>query len=356
MKASLRFWGVLASGALAVSCMGEAMMESGLEGNSNDPYTPCTDALKCCPKSEMVCHGDPDTGVVCKCASLWDCSKNPKKCEQDKQVPSGKGAWDCKWTKDTYTCTGTPGAGEVPGGKGWTCKKNGNDWKCEKDTVPNPSNKPDGGNYWDCEVDNELNKLKCEKKSTPPPSTPPVTPPSTPPPSTPPSTPPSNPPPPIPPPAKECKPGTKMWCDGLQYCGWGQVVCGPKGYWKRTGFLGLGGLDCQELPDGRRPNTKCACYHTFFNKKCCETKDCIVPAGTNGQICPKSAGKLCDFCNPLKPECTNGKCVVTNSNETYCGQSCSSSNNCPQGYMCMSMKVKGGSTMQCVPTDYSCFN
>lgn len=140
----------------------------------------------------------------------------------------------------------------------------------------------------------------------------------------------------------------------MQYCGWGQVICGPDGKWKRKLF-GFGPIDCQELPDGRRPKTMCACFHTYFNAECCETPDCMVPQGQNGQICPKSAGKLCDYCNPMNPECTVGKCVVTNSNETFCGQDCGGGQSCPQGYKCMHLKVNNQYTHQCVPNDHSCF-
>jgi len=360
------FWtAMLAGGLFALTgCMGEAALESGLGSNGEqDPYAPCTDTLKCCPQSEMVCYGDPDKGVVCTCTSLWDCSKNPKKCEQDMQTPGG-GTWECKWTESEYVCTGKPDSGSPPSGKnGWSCNFDvlKGKWVCKKTPPPNPSNKPDGSSVWDCEVDNELDKITCERKDDVPPggsggSADAGVPPGSgadsgaPSPDTgsggPPST--GN---------KECVPGTKKWCDGLQYCGWGQVVCGPDGKWKRK-FFGFGPLDCQELADGRRPNTKCACYHTFFNTECCETPDCIVPAGTNGQICPASPGQLCDYCNPLKPECkeTGSHCIISSSNETFCGKGCGSGQACPTGYQCMSLTIKGSPTKQCVPTDLSCFH
>jgi hypothetical protein len=341
---------------VAAGCQGEL----GLDESSvaaDQLYPPCTETLKCCSKEEMKCTGDPDKGMVCTCAGLWDCSKNPKKCEQDMQVP-GDGSWTCSWTDSAYTCVGKPASGTTPGGGGWTCAKKGNSWECIK-SPPNPSNKPEGGSVWRCTVDNELDKIFCEAESTPPPSTPP----STPPPSTPPGggTPSgSDAPPWLPPwtPQAECKPGQKMWCDGEVYCGWGQVVCGPDGMWKRKGFLGLGGLDCQELADGRRPNTVCACYHTYFNEKCCETPDCIVPPGANGQICPASPGALCDYCNAqAEGGCVEagGHCIVTNSGETFCGKGCSSAQPCPPGYDCMSLSTTSGPTTQCVPADLSCF-
>ena len=107
------------------------------------------------------------------------------------------------------------------------------------------------------------------------------------------------------------------------------------------------------MAQGKVPNTVCACFHFFFNPMCCESPDCLVPPNTNGQICPKSKGGLCDYCNPLKPECTGrgAKCVVTNAHETFCGQDCANAP-CPQGYMCLPAK---GNSKQCVPADFSCY-
>jgi hypothetical protein len=289
--------------------------------------------------------------MVCTCSDLWDCSKNPKKCEQPMPVP-GEGDWNCTWSEGEYVCKGRPD-NPPNGGNGWDCSFNVLEfgWVCKKSPPPNPSNKPEGAGVWTCSVDNEHDMLRCERsEETPPPQSGSGNGPG-------PGS--GNPPPPPPPPPEggtECIPGAKMWCDGLQYCGWGQVVCGPDGKWKRT-FFGLGPLDCQELPDGRRPDTQCACYHTFYKEECCEQPDCIVPPGTNGQICPVSPGKLCDYCNPMNSECSEvgGKCIVTNANETFCGRGCAADNPCPGGYQCMGLTVSGGTTNQCVPDDLSCF-
>jgi hypothetical protein len=149
-------------------------------------------------------------------------------------------------------------------------------------------------------------------------------------------------------------PGAKKWCDGHTYCGWGQVTCGPDGKWKRKAD---GKLDCWELLDGRRPNTVCACYFTFFNSDCCERPDCIVPQGTNGQICPASAGMHCDYCNPMKSECkeSGAKCLVAPTNETFCGRDCSGGAPCPLGSACKPVKGTSGYIHQCVPQDGSCY-
>ncbi|MFZ5785281.1 MAG: hypothetical protein ACOY3Y_02460 [Acidobacteriota bacterium] len=435
-----------------------------------DPYAACTDPNTCCctaadpncaPENRLDCVGDPDKGVVCTCRGLWDCSKNPKKCEQGAPIPPGGGDWDCTWTEFKYTCTkklppGTPpgqNPQDLPGGGGWACtwKDTEFKWECTREP-PNPSNKPQGTGAWKCVVQD--GKLICDRIDTP----------TEPPPGTgkwncqtdaktgktictsetpggglPPggsdwkcnktmkngvptwvcygkgsdNNPPGGggwtctkvdefgtwkcekpedtsdyppgggwyscvkgsefngtqcekvpteptPPTPTPKPGDKCIVGEKMWCDGLQYCGWGQVMCDPKtGKW--TTKLDANGkeiLDCNELATGERPNTVCACFHFFFNPSCCERPDCIVPPGTNGQICPQSKGGLCDYCNPQKSECKEpqAKCIVTNAHETFCGKLCGPTAPCPAGYQCMVVKLNGGQTTnQCVPADYSCY-
>jgi hypothetical protein len=157
----------------------------------------------------------------------------------------------------------------------------------------------------------------------------------------------------------ECIVGEKMWCDGLLYCGWGQVECDPAtGKWKKTIKNGKEVLDCTELKNQERPNTVCACYHFYFNPMCCERPDCIIPSGSKPQICAPSKGGLCDYCNPQKPECKqpDSRCVITNDHETFCGQGCGAGKPCPAGYQCMAYKLSNGlPTNQCVPSDFSCY-
>jgi hypothetical protein len=158
-------------------------------------------------------------------------------------------------------------------------------------------------------------------------------------------------------PPNTCKAGQRRWCSNLVYSGYGLVECDPAtGKWKTVMYNGKMMLDCHGSAAGKVPATNCACYHFFYNPACCETPDCILPAGTSGQVCPSSPGKLCDYCNPLEPTCEPGaKCMVTNSSETFCGKSCEDAP-CPAGYNCMTVKLKaGGSTKQCVPNDLSCF-
>jgi len=116
-------------------------------------------------------------------------------------------------------------------------------------------------------------------------------------------------------------------------------------------------LDCEELPNGARPNTVCACYFFYFNKDCCETPDCVVPPGSNGQICPASKGGYCDYCNPQNSECTGAgtKCVVTPKAETFCGKDCTGGKACPAGSLCTQLVKDAVTYWQCIPADQSCY-
>jgi hypothetical protein len=127
----------------------------------------CTDPAKCC--EDPVCYGDPDQGTTCFCQDLWDCSKNPAKCEQSKQVP-GSGNWECTWTEDVYTCTKTGQEAKPPqGGAGFDCQwdEETDSWVCEQDIPPNPYGSPDGTNSWDCTVNNDTNVIECTRVSDP---------------------------------------------------------------------------------------------------------------------------------------------------------------------------------------------
>ncbi len=435
-------------------CFGEALLDKkeGTFPTTDDPYAACTDKDHCC--ENYVCTGDPDGVMTCGCADLWDCSKNPKKCEQPTPQPPGGGTWNCTWSEFSYTCTqdSPDGQGDTPpGGGSWSCIWNNHEaaWECSTGAVPNPTNSPEGVGVWTCVVQGD--SLVCTRGDTPPPDLPIVEPDgpggwncttnefgkkectleggdeglppggdgswschrieksgvpvwicqgesTTPPggggwncepvaeefntwrcekPETSDDVPPGGgwwscvkgtefggtqceqvgeePEPPGFHDDGECSVGEKMWCDGLEYCGWGQVECDPAtGKWK-TRKDGL--LDCYELSDGRRPNTVCACYHFLFNGECCERPDCIVPAGSTGQLCPKSAGELCDFCNALNSECSEpgGRCIITDNNETFCGRECNASNPCPTGYDCHIGITAQGQVRQCVPQDGSCY-
>ena len=147
------------------------------------------------------------------------------------------------------------------------------------------------------------------------------------------------------------------WCDGLKFCGWGTITCKPDGTWPTRTVGGKVLLDCVERADGKRPDTACACYHFYFNPKCCERPDCMIPDGKDGQICAPSKGGTCDYCNPQKPECKGGGiCAVSNSMETFCTQPCAANKSCPTGMICMPVKNQGTTSNQCIPSDFSCYN
>jgi hypothetical protein len=289
-------------------------------------------------KGAWSCRVDKQTGqLVCTPKtggdSQWSCATDATGrtvCKKSGDLPpGGNNDWKCHQSGTGWVCVGS--AKTPPGGGVWQCTKLksefGQDiYRCTK----SGNDLPPGGGSWSCVMGSEFGGKKCEK--TPTPTTPPKV-------------------------GGKCKVGDKAWCDGHTYCGWGQVVCDPAtGTWKTKVIKGKTVLYCYEVND-LVPNTVCACYHFFYNSACCERKDCIIPAGTNGQKCPTSKGKLCDYCNPFKSECSEpgGKCVVTNNNETYCGRSCSVVKPCPAGYGCMNLKLKVGTIKQCVPNDYSCY-
>jgi len=276
--------------------------------------------------------GQQPTGDLGKQPSGWTCTKDAvgnTVCNKPESGTPGDGSWKCYWKNGTITCEGSSG-GSAPGGGGWTCTENllVGGYRCVKTVVPSSDQPPGGNGNWDC-ISDSVKGTTCIQPATP-------------------AT------------GKECVPNQKMWCDGATYCGYGQVTCGPDGFWKtKTGSQGKKELDCLELPTGARPNTVCACYYYFFNPECCETPDCIVPPNSNGQICPASKGGICDYCNPEKPECVNGtKCVVTAQNETFCAQSCGGGKSCPAGYMCA--QTMAGPyynwVWECIPTDQSCYH
>ena len=274
----------------------------------------------------------------------WNCktSQGKKTCKKggDGGLPPGGSGWRCHQVLEggvqNWVCSNTkPTGSKPPGGNGWKCVKTGSElgkdhYRCQRPGTKNDV--PPGGGFYACVKGSEFGGTTCVKVD-------------------------KKPAPWSPKDGFKCAPGTKMWCDGLDFCGWGQVTCQPNGQWPSKMLGGKKVLFCKELPNYRRPNTQCACYHFFYKANCCERPDCIVPAGTNGQICPKSQGKLCDYCNPLKPECaeSGAKCLVSTDYETYCGRVCSSNSSCPAGYKCAAVKLKVGYTKQCVPLDGSCY-
>ena len=291
-------------------------------------------SLTCTLKND---YPDPDPAT-------WSCKQTGGRMFCQKKggnggLPQGGHNWKCnKASKNgvpTWFCYGQTAPGDnAPGQDGWKCVKVKTEpgkvtWRCER--ADGPADSPPGGGYWACVKGSEYLGTLCEKVPGQP-----------------------GPPPPY---GGKCAPGSRMWCDGLNYSSWGQATCLPGGQWETTVINGKKMLKCLDLATGRRPNTACACYHFYFNPNCCERPDCVVPTGSNGQLCPKSPGKLCDHCNPMKPECTGdgSQCVVTNAHETYCATLCATGADCPSGYKCLTVKLKQGTTKQCIPADYSCY-
>jgi hypothetical protein len=166
---------------LLVACTGEANLTGdppagpgqpldpgSPDPHQTDPYAPCTDRDTCCTSADVQCTGDPDNNPTCTCTTLWDCSQDPSKCEQDKQVPTGGGTWTCEWTEQAYTCKGGDPS-SPPGGSGWNCENDAEtgQWICTKQP-PNPANTPGGTSVWKCKVEN--GKIVCVREGGPPPA------------------------------------------------------------------------------------------------------------------------------------------------------------------------------------------
>jgi hypothetical protein len=368
-----------------------------------------------CSAENRICTGDPIDGhQVCRCVGEFECPK-PEKCIGPRPVPPGDTDWQCTWGEFLYTCKGNPPT--PPDGRGgWSCAQDAQGWTCTSTPVVPPGEvrwlcrvegmdliceqqPPDGkinwsctgqspsqvcktadclppsGSGWTCTAGGagepawtcvgvaasspegggwqcapfkpELSQWKCiSSEACLPPGggklscamgsefggttcweVPPVI------------------------TGQECVVGQKRWCDEPIYCQWGQVDCDPAtGKWRRRAD---GKEDCNEV--AVRPSTLCACYHTFFAEKCCERADCVVPPGTNGQVCAPSAGGLCDYCNGANPECKSptGLCVWL-GNETFCSQPCAGNAVCPTGYKCVGYKLNGVQSFVCQPVTASC--
>jgi len=165
--------------------------------------------------------------------------------------------------------------------------------------------------------------------------------------------------------SRECIPGTRKWCDGTTYCGWGIATCGEDGRWPLVERAGQWIERCIEDGSGLRPDTPCACRYYFFNSECCERPDCVIPANTNGQVCQPSAGGYCDPCSLETPECTAGRlCAVfqqlnakqERTFESFCtGMSCEGPHDCDEGQACVRISTRLNSTQRrCVPEGGSC--
>ena len=313
--------------ALAI-CLGACQRDPTSAPSPDDAGLPRSDGAatpSCCWPDELRCF-EAGEGI-CTCSpAVWAAEDPSGLWFVRTPVPDPFVGWSCTWSASTYACAAEPSNERAPAScPGWTCSGDGGQVRCARPPIV-PAPPLPAGRHWSCSVNDTAMELVCTSVSDS---------------------------------KDECQAGDKKWCDGLQYDGWGQVDCDPATRrWKRK-TLGGGQqtLDCLALADGRRPSTVCACYHFFFNPVCCERPDCVLPPGTSGQLCPKSKGALCDYCNPMAPECTEpgAVCIVTNGHETFCGRPCSATAPCPAGYDCLTVKQVSGSTQQCVPGDFSCY-
>ena len=61
--------------------------------NGGDNNNDDTGTSECPPPGKWKCVGHgPDKGMVCTCEGLWDCSKDPNKCDGGRPVPPGGGS------------------------------------------------------------------------------------------------------------------------------------------------------------------------------------------------------------------------------------------------------------------------
>jgi len=293
-----------------------------------------TDAAWSCQVkgATLQCHWIGTPRVTSPKWSCWTegTRKLCKVTDTDRGLPPTGTSWRCHRPRREghlqWRCHGT--SATTPSGAGWTCAKEGDTaslYRCEK--MLTTHDLPTGEGYWVTAKGSVYGTQAEQMVPGKPVST-----------------------------SYPCKTGHRMWCDGLQYGGWGHVRC-INGKWETKVVNGKQVLDCKEQSGGQRPDTRCACYHFFLNTDCCERPDCVLPSGGAGRVCPKSAGALCDHCNPQKPECVGdqAKCIVTSAHETFCGRLCSDAKPCPSGYHCMIIYLKVGNTKQCVPADLSCY-
>jgi len=107
----------------------------------------CQDGVNCCPPEEIICQGDPDTGVTCACRNPWICNDlwYPSKCSPEQpDTPDGANGWTCTIDPEFEHCE-QPGSTAPDGKNGWSCKVVGDSVVCQR-----PTTTPDGLHDWDC--------------------------------------------------------------------------------------------------------------------------------------------------------------------------------------------------------------
>jgi hypothetical protein len=274
-----------------------------------------------------ICENAPDeegeTG-----GGGWVCYDAPTGRECRKMNPSypDDREWDCYETEDQVVCTGR---GDLPDGGGsseWDCESRAELVMCTNDDP----DYPDGGGDqpWQCEYRDEFRICR------------------------------SNPPEEDNPDDGDysCPPGQQRWCDDAVYCSWGKQTCQENGEWGPC-------VEPELTQDGLsdRPNTECGCRYFYFNRDCCEDQqdrngdgkaDCFIPDDHTTPDCDRS-GELCSGCD-TSAQCNDGQCLFTRSGLAFCGTSCSSDGDCPDGYSCREVRTRQGESTQCVPDDGQC--
>jgi hypothetical protein len=312
-----------------------------VDGGPTSDSGPTSDGPPCCGGSWSCTGGD----VGDTCRALFAA------------LPPGPSPWRCHQRDDAWQCDGKHPVGGVPippappGSKPWSCETIAVVGSSPDGSLPYPgydeivrcsrpvaaTDKPPAVDHVACVLGSAFSGLRCTILAAP-----------------------AKPPTPWAAPDERCEPGQRRWCEGLQYSGWGQLTCLPSGRWPTKTVNGKQVLDCQELPNGRRPDTLCACYSFYPKLDCCERVDCVVALRDDGaessQLCPQSEGKACDYCNPQKPECkgSDSQCLLTNIGEAFCAEPCGPAKSCPQGYTCET--IKNRPLDYCVPADLGCYD
>jgi hypothetical protein len=280
--------------------------------------------------------------------------------------PGGGGGFDCTATAEILTCNSS--GGTPPGNAGWTCTsfQDGSMFCHTPDCNQTPAGEitcrngtpplPPGGNGWTCY--NEQSGLTCTSPPTggnggsgggsgrggsggsgtggsgggtfgncP-------------------------------------QQGVKRWCDGQNFCSWGQQECVSL-----AGVLLWG--PCVEgnpnNPPNPAPNTDCACYYPFsYAPQCCERTDCHV-VGERQVPCNVPNGGLCAPCGDDSSCAPGAMCVrkltmaydpnsmgSINTVMQFCSHSCNADADCGDANRFACIMPPGSPTRFCVPRSGSC--
>lgn len=291
------------------------------------------------------------------CAGDWQCAEPDADgrvfCGASGRLPTFGRGWGCHLATvegtRTWFCTGYSAVGGAPAGP-LRCQSM---WRCDLVTtlgeLPDPpllpapgydyvmrcqrpeeaSDRPPGVEHAACVKGSAHDGTRCEVLSAAPV---------------------------IPSPTDSCLPGTRVWCSGLDWDGWGQVECQADGHWKtKRGASGQTILDCESHPSALVPATGCACYFPYFNATCCEREDCLVPVNSRPIACELDWGEACTPCMPGAQCGDTNSCVVTNATEAFCSEPCDDQGQCAPGFRCETARLSTGDKEVCVPDELSCY-